>query len=288
MLEQEIGPFATAFHRVWLATLLLGLWNGLRYLSSQLVSDRSGDRFGQSYSYNRLILGQCFIAGISFAGNQLLLAWSLTQTSITNSTILTNMTPIWTILLSWLIWKKKFDNIFLIGMGIATIGACLIGIEDWQIDAGNLQGDSVAILASFFNSTYLLSIESVRSHLSARAILLWISALSTLAILPVALIAETQLFPHSLSGWILAILLGLICQILGSGMVSYCLKYISSGLFSLAKLLIPLINTFLAFIFFSEILSFANYVAFTIILVGIYIAQSSSSAWLTIDPKNLG
>lgn len=273
-LEAEIGPFATAFHRVWLATILLGLWNGLQYLKDQFDSDKSV----KPNPYTRLVLLQLLIAGMSFAGNQLLLAWSLSQTSVANTTVLTNMTPIWTVILGWLIWNQKFDNIFLIGMGVAIAGACAIGIEDWQLATGSLKGDGVAILASLLNSTYLLPIESLRSQLSAIAILSWICTISTLLILPIALITETQLFPHSWSGWIFVILLGLICQLLGVGLVSYCLKSLSSGLMAVGKLLIPIINAFLAWVLFAEVLSFWNYVAFSLVILGIYIAKSSEFA----------
>ncbi|MDY6805468.1 MAG: DMT family transporter [Cyanobacteriota bacterium] len=271
-LEGEIGPFATAFHRVWLATILLGLWNGLQYLKEQFSSDKSV----KQNPYTSLILLQLLIAGISFAGNQLLLAWSLSQTSVANTTVLTNMTPIWTVILGWLIWNQTFDNIFLIGMGVAVTGACAIGIQDWQLATGSLRGDGVAILAAFFNATYLLPIEYLRSHLNSATILLWTSTISTLLILPIALITETQLFPHSLSGWIFVILLGLICQILGQGLVTYCLKNLSSGLMAIGKLLIPIINAFLAWLLFAEVLTFWNYVAFFLVLLGIYIAKFSS------------
>ncbi|MEL7039664.1 MAG: DMT family transporter [Cyanobacteria bacterium J06592_8] len=273
-LETEIGPFATAFHRVWLVTILLGLWNGWQYLQDRF----SPERTVYSNSYTRSVLLQLLIAGMSFAGNQLLLAWSLSQTSVANSTVLTNMTPIWTVILGYLIWNQTFDNIFLIGMGVSITGACVIGIEDWQLATGSLTADGVAILAALFNSTYLLPIESLRSQLSSRTILSWICTISTLFILPIALVTETQLFPHSWSGWIFVILLGLICQLLGVGLVTYCLKSLSSGLMAVGKLLIPIINAFLAWVLFSEVLSFWNYVAFSLVILGIYIAKSSSFA----------
>lgn len=268
-LEGEIGPFATAFHRVWLATLLLGLWNGLQYLKDQFSSDKS---FKQN-PYNRLVLLQLLVAGISFGGNQLLLAWSLSQTSVANTTILTNMTPIWTVLLGWLIWNQTFDRIFLMGMGVAIMGACFIGIEDWQLATGNLTADGVAIMAGLLNSTYLLPIESLRSQLNSITILSWVCTISSLLILPIALMTETQLFPHSWLGWISIILLSLFCQLLGVGLVTYCLKTISSGLMAISKLLIPIINVFLAWVFFSEVLSFWNYVAFSVVILGLYIAK---------------
>lgn len=273
-MEGEIGPFSAAFHRVWLATIILCLWNGIKDLKDPFVSEKSVDK----NPYSSLIILQLLIAGISFASNQLLYAWSLSQTSVANSTVLTNMTPIWTVLLGWLVWSQKFDNIFLIGMGVAIAGACAIGIEDWQLATGSLKGDGVAILASLLNSTYLLPIESLRSQLSSLTILSWICTISTIFILPIALTTETQLFPHSWSGWIFIILLCLICQLLGFGLVTYCLKTVSAGLMAVGKLIIPIINAFCAWVLFAEVLSFWNYVAFFMVLLGIYIAKSSEFA----------
>ena len=67
------------------------------------------------------------------AGHLLLLAWSLSKISIANTSVLANITPIWTVILGWLIWGQEFDKLFLIGMGVAIVGASAIGIEDWQL-----------------------------------------------------------------------------------------------------------------------------------------------------------
>lgn len=273
LLEGEIGPFATAFHRVWLATILLWLWNGIGYVRHQFSQKMSPNQSVKQHPYTPLVVLQLLVAGISWAGHLLLLAWSVSQISLANTSVLANMTPIWTVLLGWLIWGQEFDKIFFIGMGIAIVGASAIGIEDWQLATGNLKADGVAIVASIIYSTYLLPIEHLRSHLSSTTILSWTSTISTLFILPIALITENQLFPHSWSGWVFVILLGLICQLLGQGLVTYCLKSLSSGLLAVGKLLIPIINGFLAWALFSEILSFWNYVAFALVILGIYIAN---------------
>ena len=273
-LEGEIGPFATAFHRVWLAAIILGLWNAIKYFNQKFYAEKSVKK----NSYTPLVLLQLLAAGVSLVGHLLLLAWSLSQISIANTCLLANITPIWTVVLGWLIWGKKFDNLFLIGMGIAIAGVSVIGIEDWQLATGNLKADGVAIVASIFYATYLLSIEALRPHFNFVTILSWISTISTLLILPIALIAENQLFPHSWSGWTFVILLGLICQLLGQGLVTYCLKRMSSGLMAVSKLLVPIVTTFLAWVLFAEVLSFWNYVAFFMVLLGIYIAQSSPFA----------
>ncbi len=273
LLEQEIGPFATAFNRVWLATFLLGIWNGQQALRDQFSQKKSL----QQQPYTSWLLAQLFIAGICFAGDQLLWTHSLTKTSVANSTFLTYLNPLWTTLLGWLIWRQNFDKRFLIGMVVAIIGASIIGVEDVQFATGSLQGDGIAILASICFSIYLLIVEKLRGSFSAEAILFWTSLFSTLWILPIALIMENRLFPYSWQSWVFVILLGMICQVLGQGLVNYCLQHLSSGFVAISLLLTPIITTIFAWVIFSESLSFLNVVAFAIILLGIYLAKSSTS-----------
>lgn len=274
LLEREIGPFATAFHRVWLATFLLGIWNGKQALGYQFSQEKSV----QQEPYTSWILAQLLIAGICFGGDQLLWAWSLTKTSVANSTLLTYLNPLWTTFLGWLIWHHLFDKRFLIGMGVAILGACIIGVEDLQVATGNLQGDAIAVLASICFSIYLLIVEKLREKLSAETILFWSSLFSTLLILPIVLIMEDRLFPYSWQSWMFVILLGLICQILGQGLVNYCLKRLSSGFVAISLLLSPIMTAIFAWMIFSESLSLLNGVAFAMVLLGIYLAKSSSSA----------
>ncbi|MEM1172751.1 MAG: DMT family transporter [Cyanobacteria bacterium P01_H01_bin.35] len=273
LLEQEIGPFATAFHRVWLATFVLGVWNRLQALRYQFSTDNV-----EQQPYTSWVLMQLLIAGICFAGDQILWAWSLTQTSVANSTLLTNLNPLWTTLLGWLIWGQHFDKRFLIGMGVAMVGACIIGIEDLQVATGNLQGDGVAVLASICFSIYLLIVEKLREKFSAETILFWSSLFSTLLILPIVLVIEDRVFPYSWQSWVLVILLGFVCQILGQGLINYCLKRLSSAFVAISLLLAPIITAILAWMIFSESLSLLNGAAFAVVLLGIYLAKSSNSA----------
>jgi hypothetical protein len=37
VVEQDITPWATAFHRFWLTAVIVGLWNGIKLLQEHLV-----------------------------------------------------------------------------------------------------------------------------------------------------------------------------------------------------------------------------------------------------------
>lgn len=275
LLEREIGPLATAFHRVGIATLLLGIWTGQQALTSKLSQEKLSL---EPSPYTSGVMVLLLIAGMSCAGDQVFWALSLTKTSVANSTLLTNLVPLWTTILSWSIWGKHFDKRFLMGMIVAIVGASILGVEDVKVATESLQGDAIAILASICFSVYLLIVEKLRESLRADMILFWSSLFSALWILPIVLIMEERLFPYTFESWVFVILLGLICQILGQGLLNYSLQHLSSGFVAISLLLLPIMTTIFAWVIFSESLSLLNAVAFALVLLGIYLANSSSSA----------
>ncbi len=122
--EVEIEPNTITGDRLLIAATAFAIWNGFK--SSN-----------QKPEYTKRAIALLLIAGISFSISLALWAWSLTQTSIANSTLLNNMMPIFTTLGGWLIFRQQFSLRFLTGMAVAVIGAIAIGIEDLQVADSN-------------------------------------------------------------------------------------------------------------------------------------------------------
>ena len=199
-------------------------------------------------------------------------AWSLTRTTVANSNLLHNTTPIFAVLGGWLLLSQSFDRRFLIGMILALGGAFAIGIQDFSLDPDTLTGDSVALLSAIFYAGALLVTEHLRVKFDTTTILIWDCSLSCLLLLPCTLLFEDRLLPASLYGWFAVIALGLFCTAIGVGALYYSLKQFSSSFVSLILLLEPIIAAFLAWIIFAERLSFLNGLTFLIVLLGIYLA----------------
>lgn len=229
----------------------------------------------EPYTVRAIIL--LLIAGISFAISLSLWAWSLTQTSIANSTLLNNMMPIFTTLGGWLIFRQQFSKRFLIGMAVAIAGAIAIGIEDLQV-ADSVIGDGAALLAAMFSAISILSLEQLRVQFTTSVIMQWTSLAGGLFILPLVLLNGDRLLPVSSTGWLVIIGLGLISQAMGQGLLTYSLAQFSSGFVAVSMLSIPVIAAILAMIIFAEQLSLFNYIAFAIVLCGIYLAISAKNS----------
>jgi drug/metabolite transporter (DMT)-like permease len=217
-------------------------------------------------------------AGTFFAATLVFMAWSLTQTSVAISIVLHNLTPIFTSLGAWLLFGQGFNRQFLIGIVIAIGGAIAIELDELQIATSNVQGGIAAILSAIFMAAYLLIVEQLRIKFSAPTLQLWICGSAALVIFPVLLFAGDQIFPSSVGVWLAVIAWALICQVLGQGLLSYSLDRLSSVVVSLVHLLQPVFSAIFAWAIFWENLSFSKWVAFAVVLIGLYLAVSSQAA----------
>ncbi|MEG4393436.1 DMT family transporter [Microcoleus sp. BROC3] len=271
--ESELSPNATIFNRFWLGSIVFGLWQGYKAIRQRL----SGDKPVQQHSYTSQELLLLLGAGTLFAATLAFVAWSLTQTSVAISTILHNLTPIFTSLGAWLLFGQGFNRQFLIGMVVAIGGAIAIEIEQIQMAAGEVTGGIAAILSAVFMGAYLLVVEQLRTKFDPITIQLWVCAIATLSILPMLVFAQERVLPSSLNGWLFVIFFALVCQVLGQGLLTYSVGGLSSVVVSLVHLLEPVFSSILAWAIFWEKLSFSNWVGFALVLIGLYLAVSSQA-----------
>lgn len=271
--ESEISPTATMFHRVWIATLCLGVWQGIE----KLKANQSEEKLPVKPIDTGKIWGLLLATGLFFAIQQVIWAWSITQTSIANSALLHNLTPFFTTLGAWIIFARNFDRRFYFGLVIAITGASIVGIDDFYYGFDKIQGDILAFLSAFFYAGYLLLAEEVRKQLNTTTALLSFCGIASILFLPILPWREGNIFPKSGSGWLIAMGLAMTI-VIGHGLAIYSLNKLSSSLVSVTMLLNPVLNGILGWIVFSESLDFYNLVAFGIIVVGIYLATTSKSA----------
>lgn len=268
--ETEIEPNAITCDRLLIAAATFGIWNSFNASNNNHPDKTIADRL-----YTSRAIALLLIAGISFAISLALWAWSLTQTSIANSTLLNNMMPIFTTLGGWLIFRQRFSVRFLIGMAVAILGAVAIGIEDLQATAGHLTGDGAALVAAMFSAVSILSLEQLRVRFSTPIIMQWTSLAGGLFLLPLVFLSQERLLPISNTGWLAVIGLGLISQAIGQGLLTFSLAKFSSGFVAVSMLSIPVIAAILAMLIFAERLSIFNCLAFAVVLFGIYLAVSA-------------
>ena len=272
--EAEIGSNATVLHRLWMATIVFWVWEGLNTLKQAENSTQAVSQSPNTDQQKALLI---VVAAVSTA-SIVCWAWSLSQTSVANSTVLRNLTPLFTSICGWLLLNHRFDSKFLLGMALAIIGALVIGWDDFNLGQNHLMGDAIALFSAFLSAIYLLVLERLRDSINTIKILLWRCALGALLLFPFVLSTKESLFPSSYQGWLILVALAIVCQVIGQGLLVYSLKRFSSSFLAVFFLLEPILAALLAWMIFAENLNLFNGIAFILIIAGIYIAKSSNSA----------
>jgi drug/metabolite transporter (DMT)-like permease len=271
----EMSAITILFNRLWIATIIFGLWSGINQAWTQ-VKDDEPVLPRQRYPYKEIAF--LIAVGLVHVLGRLSWTWALTQTSAANANALGSLNPLFTTLGGWLFFNQIFGRKFIIGLILAIIGAIAVGFEDLLHSNNNFTGDAVALFSSIFYAANFLLIEQIRNKFSIITILVWRCAIATSLMIPVVLIFEKQVFPVSLSGWLVVFALAAICESLGHGLIVYSLKTFSSGFISLLLLLNPVIVAILAWILFAEKLSIFNLLGLVFILGGIYLGISNQES----------
>lgn len=278
--EYEIGAAAIVFHRAWIGTVIFGLLSGLEAFRSH----RSNELPIEWHLTREEIL-LLVSMGISGATYSVLWVWSVTQTSVANATLLTNMNSLFVGLAGYFLFGQRFDRRFIMGMVIAVSGAIALELNQVQFVTDQIIGDTLALLSAIVIAAYLMLVERLRSRFSTATIMLWRCGIATVLMLPVLPFVEDRLFPYTGMGWFFIIFQSFFCQVLGQGLLAYSLSKLSSGVVAVTLLLDPVIASFFAWLIFNDQISSFDAIAFAVILLGIYLVQSSQSAVKDLSEK---
>src|SRR4051794_23275443 len=112
----EVGPSATAFYRLLFALPFLWFWMHREQVHNPATRSPAGAR-----DYFQLAL-----AGLLFVADLSIWHWSLLYTSVANSTLLTNLAPVFVTVGGIFIFGEKPSRLFVFGMVVALIGAILL------------------------------------------------------------------------------------------------------------------------------------------------------------------
>jgi drug/metabolite transporter (DMT)-like permease len=279
LCEREIGANAIAFHRAWIATIVFGFLSGFEAFQTQ----KSGKQPIEQKPLTRRELVLLFLMGTAGATYSILWAWSVTQTSIANVALLSNMNSLFVGLAGYLLFGRRFDNRFIIGMVMAVGAAIAFELNKVQLATDQIFGDALALLTAIFIATYLMLVERLRNRFSTATIMLWRCGATTAFLLPILPLVENRLLPYTGMGWFFIIFQALFCQVFGQALVAYSLSQLSSGVVAITLLFEPVVASFFAWLIFNEKVSSFDGITFVVILLGIYLAQSSQSA---IKPTN--
>jgi drug/metabolite transporter (DMT)-like permease len=199
-----------------------------------------------------LILGAGVLLGIHF------LAWieSLYHTTVASASVLVTTSPIFLVVLGFLVLKERLSWTTVAAICVSVVGAALIGIGDARgvgVGPNPLWGNSLALSASLFASVYLLIGRVVRQQVPWLAYVFPLYSVAALTTLGAAWMQGVPLFGYEAGFYGLCLLMAIGPQILGHGSFNYALHYFPAALVGMLALLEPVGSSALAFVLFGEV-----------------------------------
>ena len=204
---------------------------------------------------NRKQIAIIVLAGAFLAGDLTLWNSSFSYTSVANANVLVNLTPFTVIPVSYFLFKEKMTTKFLFGGLVTLIGVLVLMSNKVSMSPDRLLGDSLSLGSSVFYAMFMITVYKLRDSVTS-TIIMFISAFG-------------ELWP--------LLALALVSQILGQGLLAYCLGKVNACLSSLITLSQPVVAALYAWVIFNENLNLQTVIAILITLTGVYLAKTQTT-----------
>jgi drug/metabolite transporter (DMT)-like permease len=263
----EINPTATAFYRTTLALPLVALWAAIE----RRRTPRGGDP-----SIRRRDGVLLAAAGLLFAGNIVNYAWAVHLTSVAHASLLSNSSPIFVSLGSFLFLRDRFSRGFIAAMVAALVGLLILTGDKLALGGDHLIGDGLGLLSALFFAAYLVIVGRLRLRLGSATIMLWTGIFTALALLAAALVTGQSFLPATWRGWAVLAALAVLSYTLGQGLLTVALARLSATFSAVALLCLPVSAALLGSALLGEALSLNQAIGGIIILTSILAARLTS------------
>ncbi len=211
------------------------------------------------------------VAGVCLAAHFATWITSVNMTSIASSVLLVSTTPIFVAITARWIFGERLGSLGWFGIALAMGGAVLI--VGLNFAGSTLDGNILALLGGITVTGYVIGGREARQTLGILEYAVVTYFVAGLALLPVCLIAGSDLSGYSDKTWLA--LAGMIVgpQLLGHTLINFSLKEIDATMVSVTVMAEPVIAIALAFVLFEETPSALAYPGGLAILAGIYLVS---------------
>jgi drug/metabolite transporter (DMT)-like permease len=261
----ELGPVATAFHRMLWALPPLYLWMQIERRRRPAAAMSTGDRL------------QVALCGLLFVGDLCFWHWSILRTSVANATLFANFSPIVVTIGAWAFLHERITTRFLAGMALALAGAAMLVGASLEF-GGHVMGDGLGVITALFFGTYMVAMAGLRARLPAAPVIFWSSLVTCLGLLVATLAVGESVVPKSAYGLAVVIALALVSQAAGQGLIAYSLGHLPAAFSALVILIEPLTAAILGWLLLTEPLGLLQIGGGIVVLAGILVARRGDPA----------
>lgn len=211
------------------------------------------------------------LCGILFSSDVAVWNIAIQDSSATQASLLTNLSPVWVGIGSFLFLKSKPATNFWIGTIVALFGMVTLVGFSFFLELNFDQAFLFAVLSGILYSIYLLVSKNVLSEIDVLSFMT-ISLLASSIYLGILCFSLHESFTgFSDAGWFVLILQAVICQLCAWLSISYATQHMRATRVSLCLLSQAVITSILAWLFLEEKITLQMVFGGIILLLGIRI-----------------
>lgn len=261
----EAPPLIIAFYRLFFTVLLLTPFvfrSGLRQIREIKTRD----------------MGLACLSGLFLALHFAFWITSLNYTSISSSTVLVTLQPLFVISGGYFLYKEKISLRGAAGAVLALAGSVFIGVGDFQIGGRALVGDLLAFAGAFFVAGYVLIGRGLRCRLELLPYVYVVYSMTAVALfIGNFAIYGDPLLPYPPLTWLWFAALAVIPTIMGHTVFNWSLRYVKASVVSVSILGEPVGATILAYFIFGQVPGQLQLLGGLAILAGVALFVSSAA-----------
>ena len=209
------------------------------------------------------------VCGILFASDIAVWNISIQNSSATQATLLTNLSPIWVGVFSFIFLSYRPKKSFWLGTLIALMGMVIfVGLEtvlEFKLDFAFFLG----ILSGLLYAIYILVSKNVLAKMNIVTFMLYSMIFSTVFLFFINVLFHENFVGFSEKAWISLFVQGVVCQLIAWLLISYATQKMRATRVSLSLLSQAIFATILAAIFVNEKITNVQMIGSVIILAGI-------------------
>lgn len=223
------------------------------------------------------------ICGVLFASDVAVWNIAIQESSATQASLLTNLSPLWVGIISYVFLKTKPATNFWIGTTVALFGmAMLVGFKFFlELDFDN--AFILAVLSGIFYSIYLLVSKKALTHIDVLSFMVISLLASTVYLAIVCIVMKEPFSGFSDMGWLVLLIQAVVCQLMAWLSISYATQHMRPTRVSLSLLGQAVITSILAWLFLDEKIRLNMIIGGIILLLGIRITFFTK----TLSIKNI-
>ena len=215
-------------------------------------------------------------AGALFGINITLMATSLQHISIMINQALIATIPIWVAVFEVTLLKGKLSRAIWAGIAVALAGGLVVASASAGApaisDSGNPGfGVLLAAISACSAALYITIGRNVRAHTSFIPYIWMVYTAGSAVTLLIISLSRVSLIGYDPRGYLWVLLLAILAQIIGHGILNYVLKYVSATVLTMTAQSMPVLAAAWAFLIFSEIPTAWQALGSVLLLLGVTI-----------------